>query len=65
MPRDINLIVIHCSATPNGDALFRGQPGQPGFKTALDVINDMHAQRGFKRSGPTSVGARWVSTWMQ
>jgi N-acetylmuramoyl-L-alanine amidase len=54
MPREINLIVIHCSATPNGDSLFRGKSGQPGFKTALDVIDEMHAQRGFKRSGPTS-----------
>jgi N-acetylmuramoyl-L-alanine amidase len=52
MPRDINLIVVHCSATANGDGLFRGQPGQPGFRTALDAIDEMHAARGFKRQDP-------------
>lgn len=49
MPRTINLIVVHCSATTNGDALFRGVSGQPGFATAADRINEMHAARGFKR----------------
>lgn len=48
--RTINLIVIHCAATPNGDALFRGKAGQPGFKTPIQVLDDMHRQRGFKRS---------------
>ncbi len=47
--RLINLIVIHCSATPNGDGLFRGTPGKPGFLTPVDVINNGHAKRGFKR----------------
>lgn len=54
MPRNINLIVIHCSATANGDGLFKGQSGQPGFRTALDAIDAMHAARGFHRTGPTA-----------
>lgn len=49
MPRTINLIVVHCSATANGDSLFAGVAGQPGFTTAADRINEMHKQRGFKR----------------
>jgi len=47
--RAINLIVVHCSATANGDALFSGTAGQPGFKTAADRIDEMHQARGFKR----------------
>lgn len=50
MPRTINLIVLHCSATPNGDSLFRGVAGQPGFQTAADVINGWHRERGFRRN---------------
>lgn len=49
MPRTINLIVVHCSATTNGDGLFKGVAGQPGFETAADVIDRMHQARGFKR----------------
>jgi len=49
MTRSLNLIVVHCSATANGDALFRGQSGKPGFQTAATAIDAMHAQRGFKR----------------
>ena len=52
MPRSIDLIVVHCSATPNGDGLFSGVAGRPGFKTAADRIDEMHRQRGFKRSSP-------------
>lgn len=47
--RPINLIVIHCSASPNGDSLFRGSPGTPGFQTPATAINAWHAARGFKR----------------
>ena len=47
--RPINLIVIHCSASPNGDSLFRGSPGTPGFQTPLTAINAWHKARGFKR----------------
>jgi len=48
--RAINLIVVHCSATANGDALFSGTAGQPDFKTAADRIDEMHQARGFKRN---------------
>lgn len=49
--RSINLIVIHCSATPNGDGLFRQRPGQP-LQTPVDVIDGWHRQRGFMRMAP-------------
>lgn len=47
--RPISLIVIHCSASPNDDSLFRGSPGTPGFQTPLTAINAWHRQRGFRR----------------
>ena len=47
--RPINLIVIHCSASPNGDTLFRGRVNEAGFKTPVQIIDDWHAKRGFKR----------------
>lgn len=47
--RPINLIVIHCSASPNGDTLFRGKIGDTGFQTPVQVIDDWHAKRGFHR----------------
>lgn len=47
--RPINLIVIHCSASPNGDSLFRGSPGTPGFQTPVSAIDGWHAKRGFHR----------------
>lgn len=37
MPRDISLIVIHCSATPNGKSLH------------LANLDAWHAERGFRR----------------
>ena len=48
--RPVTLIVIHCSASPNGDALFRGSPGTPGFLNPAQVIDGWHVQRGFARS---------------
>ena len=48
--RPINIIVIHCSASPNGDTLFRGRVNEPGFQTPVQVIDDWHAKRGFQRS---------------
>lgn len=50
MARAINTIVIHCSATPNGDTLFRGTRA---IIPPVQVIDEMHRQRGFKR------GAQW------
>lgn len=50
MTRKINLIVIHCSATPSGKRLQQGTPGKPGFLNAPQVINAWHAARSFKRN---------------
>lgn len=54
--RKIDLIVIHCSATPSGKPLQQGTPGQPGYLNAPQVINAWHAGRGFKRD-PAAVRA--------
>lgn len=48
--RAVDLIVIHCSATPSGKPLQQGVPGQPGYLNAPQVINAWHAGRGFKRN---------------
>lgn len=56
MQRNINLIVIHCSATPSGKPLIQGKPGQPGYLNAPQVINAWHAERGFRRQ-PAAVRA--------
>lgn len=48
--RPINLIVIHCSASRDDDALFRASAGVPGLLNPAQVIDQWHAQRGFKRS---------------
>lgn len=50
MSRPINLIVIHCSATPNGATFFEGQHGLAGFKTPIQRLDAMHRARGFSRS---------------
>jgi hypothetical protein len=50
MLREVNLIVIHCSATPDGVSLFEGETGQPGFTTPAEVIDRWHAKRGFRRA---------------
>lgn len=47
--REINLIVIHCSASPNGAHLFEGKAGEPGFTTPIQVIDAWHKARGFHR----------------
>lgn len=49
MSRKIDLIVIHCSDSPNGRTLFTGKPGQSGFVTPVREIDNWHAARGFKR----------------
>ncbi len=48
-PRPVDLIVIHCSATPSGKPLTQGTPGTLGFKRAVNIIDDWHAARGFAR----------------
>lgn len=61
--RLINLLVIHCSATPSGKTLTT--PGQ----TCANVIDGWHSQRGFKRKHAAathfsprlrSIGYHWV-----
>lgn len=47
--RPVDLIVIHCSATPSGKPLTQGTLGAPGYKHAAQVIDGWHAQRGFAR----------------
>lgn len=47
--RPINLIVIHCSASPDADSLFRGQAGKSNFRNPAQTIDEWHAARGFKR----------------
>ena len=47
--RPINLIVIHCSASPNSDTLFRGKVSDVGFQTPVQIIDEWHAKRGFQR----------------
>lgn len=49
MARNITDIVIHCAATPNGEALFRGAAGTPGYRTPVMEIDGWHKQRGFAR----------------
>jgi N-acetylmuramoyl-L-alanine amidase len=48
--RSIDLVVIHCAATPSGKPLQQGKPGSVGYLSAPQVINAWHAARGFKRS---------------
>jgi N-acetylmuramoyl-L-alanine amidase len=47
MARDIRLVVIHCSATPNDRDLFGPAPKMTPFP--VEVINEWHRARGFKR----------------
>lgn len=67
--RSVNLIVIHCAATANGDSLFRASPGGPGLIAPINVLDRMHRQREFQRAdtwrqrqnpGLTSIGYHFV-----
>jgi hypothetical protein len=48
-PRSVRLIVIHCTGTPNGDSLFRGERGHTDWRTPADVVDERHAARGYRR----------------
>jgi len=48
-PRNIRLLVIHCSATPNDRTLFSGKFGTPGFRSPVHEIDLWHKQREFHR----------------
>lgn len=45
--RAISRLVIHCSASPNGDSLFRSTPVT---LTPVQVVDDWHRVRGFHRA---------------
>ena len=49
MTRYINQIVIHCSASANGDSLFRGSAKAGNLITPVQVVDSWHKARGFKR----------------
>jgi N-acetyl-anhydromuramyl-L-alanine amidase AmpD len=49
--RPINLIVIHCSASPNGHSLFKGMSDGTGWQvTPVREIDRWHYERGFRRT---------------
>lgn len=63
--RPTNLIVIHCSATPNDRTLFSGFP----IVTPAEEIDRWHAERGFRRGDEwrarqnpalKSIGYHWL-----
>jgi N-acetylmuramoyl-L-alanine amidase len=67
--RAIDLVVIHCTATPSGQSIARGTPGKPGHLGAAAVVNSWHAVRGFKRTHDArrvytphlpSIGYHWL-----
>lgn len=57
MHRDVNLIVVHCSGTPNGESLFAGRVGESSFRAPVEVIDGWHRKRGFQRA------AEWRHRW--
>lgn len=56
--RAIQLIVVHCSATPSGRWL-RGAPGSVNHRTPVDVIDDWHRARGFGRKSMARSRFNW------
>lgn len=57
--RTIDLIVVHCSATPSGQWLLGHAPGSADYRTAVAVIDDWHAQRGFHREEKPRQAFNW------
>lgn len=49
MPRNVRLLVIHCSASPDERTLFTGHYWEPGFRTPVMEIDAWHKARGFQR----------------
>lgn len=47
--RPVDLVVIHCSATPSGKPLAQGKPGMVDYKRAVQIIDGWHKARGFAR----------------
>lgn len=49
--RQINLVVIHCSASANTDSLFRPNKKAPArLLTPVAIIDGWHRERGFSRN---------------
>lgn len=46
--RQVDLVVIHCSATPSGQWLT-GAPASAGWMSPAKSIDNWHAERGFQR----------------
>ncbi len=47
--RAIDLLVVHCSATPNGKDLFQRTPAGEVVLTPVEVIEGWHGYAGFQR----------------
>jgi N-acetylmuramoyl-L-alanine amidase len=69
MRRDVSLIVIHCSASPNGKTLWEGDARKGTLRTPGQVIDRWHQARGFRRSDEwrqlvnprlEAIGYHWV-----
>ena len=69
MTRLINKIIIHCSASANGNSLLAGSLKDGNLVTPIQVIDGWHGTRGFKRSAEfrkrqnpslTSIGYHFV-----
>lgn len=56
--RSIDLIVIHCSASPNGKNLFRGVPGEKFQTTPVQVIDYEH---GIRKPVPFHRDPAWIA----
>lgn len=55
MGRSINLVVVHCSASPDGDGLNRPPGPKLAGRSAAQIIDAWHAERGFRRTHPNAL----------
>lgn len=69
MTRAVNLIVIHCSASPDGKTLWEGDARAGTLRTPAQVIDRWHAARDFHRSDAwrkvlnpqlAAIGYHWI-----
>ena len=69
MTRPVNQIIIHCSASANGNSLLTGSLKAGNLVTPIQTLDGWHRTRGFKRSAEfrkrqnpalTSVGYHYV-----
>lgn len=67
MPRAIQLLVLHCTASSNGDSLFRKEDGL--IVTPVEIVDRWHRERGFHRKPEdrarlnadlASIGYHWL-----